>query len=58
MLLQIIAIEGKSTNIKDTNLNYALAIAYKNYCAWFVRGNERKKYLDKALSHLKQAITV
>ena len=57
MLSQIIAIKGKNTNTKDSNLSYALAIAYKNYCAWFVRGNEREKYLNKALSHLKQAIT-
>ena len=57
MLSQIIVIENKNTDKKDTNLNYALAIAYRNYCAWFVRGNERKKYLNKTLLHLKQAIT-
>lgn len=36
-------------------LEYWLGIALRNYTAWFVRGEERKPYLQKAVQHLEKA---
>lgn len=34
---------------------YWLAVAYRNYCSWFIRGDERVKYLSKAVHYFELA---
>lgn len=58
MLSIITSIEKNSIESSDTNLFYSIAIAYRNYCAWFVRGDERKKYLEKSILFLNKSISV
>ena len=45
---------------KDTTsaVEYALAIGFRNFTAWYIRGDERKTYLEKAAAHLKKAIAL
>ena len=57
MLSIITSIEKNTTESDDTNLLYSIAIAYKNYCAWFVRGEKRKDYLKKSISFLNKSIS-
>lgn len=54
----ITKIEQEYNKEDDTDLHYALAIAYRNYCAWFIRDNERKQYLEKVIKHLKKSIEI
>ncbi len=54
MLSIIQDIELKSKKFNDDELFYLLAIAYRNYTAWYLRGSEREKYLKKCLSMLKK----
>lgn len=49
--------ENKKDNM-SSELEYWLGIAWRNYTSWFVRGDERKIYLDKAINHLENAITI
>jgi hypothetical protein len=58
MLSTIEEIERKSTDIRDSNLFCWLATAYENYCAWYIRGDERKPYLEKVASNYKKAIDI
>lgn len=37
------------------NNYYWLAVAYRNYCSWFIRGDERVKYLSKAVHYFELA---
>jgi hypothetical protein len=39
-------------------IHYLLAIAYRNYSAWFIRGDQRKKYLDLMVDHLDKSILI
>lgn len=57
MLSIITDIDKKGNLLKNTSLFYSLAIAYRNYCAWFVRGDERKIYLEKCLFFLNESIS-
>jgi len=57
MLSIITSIEKNSIESNDTNLLYAIAIAYRNYCAWFVRGDKRKDYLKKSILFLNKSIS-
>lgn len=56
MLDTITKIELNSSKTSNAKLYYALAIAYRNYCAWFVRGIERKLYLEKTTNYLRLTI--
>lgn len=56
MLNIIIDIEQNNLQETNTKFYYSLAIAYRNYCAWFVRGSSRKIYLDKTIVYLKKSI--
>jgi hypothetical protein len=58
MLSIITDIETKNALLNNTTLSYSLAIAYCNYNAWFVRGEERKMYLEKCISFLYKAISI
>lgn len=50
-------IESFEKNIKswDHLLHYHIAIAYRNYTTWHVRGEQRKQFLDKMISHLENS---
>ena len=58
MLSIIKNIENNTKNLDDTELYYYIAIAYRNYSAWFVRGNDRKKILEKCIYNLNKAISI
>ncbi len=45
MLSTITEIEKTNMQLKSSELFYSIAVAYRNYCAWFVRGDNRKQYL-------------
>ena len=45
------AIRGKNV----PGIEYQIAIAVRNYTAWFIRGDERKPYLERAVAHLQKA---
>ena len=57
MLSTIQAIEN-SISTWTSSLHYHLAIAYRNYNGWYVRGDERKFYLEKVVDHFKSAISL
>lgn len=40
------------------DLEYWLGLALRNYNGWFIRGEERKVYLEKAINHLERAYTL
>jgi hypothetical protein len=58
MLSIITSIEKDSTQFQNSDLFYSIAIAYHNYCAWFVRGDEREKYLVKCVGNLNKSISL
>jgi hypothetical protein len=58
MLAIISDTEGKCNTLNNSDLSYLLAIAYRNYCALFVRGDERKKYLEKCILFLNKTISI
>jgi hypothetical protein len=55
MLSTIQDIEQQAAGSTNASLLYALAIAYRNYTAWYVRGDDRKPYLEKVLAFLEKA---
>jgi tetratricopeptide (TPR) repeat protein len=58
MLSVIQVIEGQSADSQNASLFCALAIAYRNYCAWFVRGNDRQLHLEKVVSCFERALAL
>lgn len=58
MLSTIAEIEKSSTQLKHSELFYSIAIAYRNYCSWFVRGADRKQYLEKCLFYLNESLSI
>lgn len=50
-------IESLESNINSWNhlLHYHAAIAYRNYTTWYVRGENRKQFLDKMVFHLENS---
>lgn len=58
MLSIITDVEKHSSQLKNSELFYSIAIAYRNYCAWFVRGDNRKQYLEKCVTYLNDAISI
>jgi len=56
MLSEIDEVEKLVQGGTSSRNEYRLAIAIRNYCGWYVRGDERAKYLVRALSHLRKAI--
>lgn len=41
--------------IKDARLAFWLGTAWRNYTAWYVRGDERKPFLEKATAYFRHA---
>lgn len=58
MLSVITSVENKYENSKDADLFCNIAIAYRNYTAWFVRDDEQKLYLEKAIENLRKSISI
>ncbi|KAF5414744.1 MAG: hypothetical protein C5S48_07665 [Candidatus Methanogaster sp.] len=48
-------VEKRFLDSDSYELEYRLGIALRNYTAWFVRGDERKLYLQEAVQHLEKA---
>ncbi len=55
MLKLLEKVEKQHPASKSPELEYWLGIAWRNYTAWFVRGDERKPYLEKAITHFDKA---
>ncbi len=58
MLETVQRIEDQYPASHSAELEYWLGIAWRNYTAWFVRGDERKPYLEKAIAHLERAYSL
>jgi hypothetical protein len=58
MLSTIKEIEKTCRQLQNSKLFYSIAIAYRNYCAWFVRGEDRKQYLEKCVFYLTESIAI
>jgi hypothetical protein len=58
MLSIIEKVEGQYPQNNSAELEYWLGIAWRNYTAWFVRGDDRKAYLEKAITHLERAYEI
>ena len=54
MLSEIKTIEN-SIQLWTSKLHYLLAIAYRNYTSWYIRGEKRQLMLEKIVVHLEQA---
>jgi hypothetical protein len=55
MLATIEAVEGQYPDSDSAELEYWLGIAWRNYNAWFVRGDSRRASLETAISHFERA---
>lgn len=55
MIEEINQLENHIRSGIDPNLEYLFAIAIRNYTAWFVRGDDRKRFLERTVAHLEKA---
>ena len=55
MLNTIEKVSQKHSNSDSSELNFQLGISWHNYCEWYVRGNQRLDYLQKAIHHFGKA---
>ncbi|MBT6047773.1 MAG: hypothetical protein HOI47_18720 [Candidatus Scalindua sp.] len=55
MCKAIPGIEKKFLKSNSKELNYLLGVATLLYTEWFIRGDERKQYLQRAIDHVKRA---
>jgi hypothetical protein len=53
---EIKEIENLVRDRTTSRIEYQLAIAIRNYSAWYLRGDERAPYLEKVVVHLRKAI--
>ena len=58
MLNLVKRVEKQHQDSRSAELEYWLGIVWRNYTAWFVRGDERYAYLEKAVTHLENAISL
>jgi len=58
MLNTIERIERECPDVDSAELNYWLGIAWRNFTAWYIRGEERRGYLEKAVSYLEKAYEI
>ena len=54
MLTEIKSLE-KEIEVWSAKLHYHIALAYRNYTAWYIRGENRKPFLELITSHLDDA---
>jgi hypothetical protein len=55
MLELIEAIESQLNMCGDPKLQYWLGVANTNYVSWYVRGDKRKPFLERAVTHYERA---
>lgn len=58
MLNIIEKVEKQHPDSNSAQLEYWLGVAWRNYTAWFVRGDDREEYLLKAADHLQRAYDI
>ena len=58
MLKIIDTVERQYSHSDSAKLEYWLGIAWRNYTAWFIRGDDRKPNLEKAIAHLESAYEI
>ncbi|OQA93090.1 MAG: hypothetical protein BWY24_00731 [Microgenomates group bacterium ADurb.Bin219] len=58
MLKVIGDIENEFQNSTNPRLAYWLGIAWRNFTAWHIRGDERKEYLDMAINYFDKAFSL
>jgi hypothetical protein len=51
-------IEHQVEQETTATVEYALAIAFRNYGAWYTRGDDRKPYLQRVILHLNRAVAL
>ena len=56
MLKVLSEVEQYASNLQNPKLAYWLGIAWRNFTAWHIRGDERKEYLDKAVFYFDKAL--
>lgn len=56
MLKVLSEVEQYASNLQNPKLAYWLGIAWRNFTAWHIRGDERKDYLDKAVFYFDKAL--
>lgn len=56
MLKVLGEVESSFNDIQNPNLAYWLGIAWRNFTAWHIRGDERKEYLEKAIAYFDKAL--
>jgi tetratricopeptide (TPR) repeat protein len=49
-------VESNVTESSSSMLLYWLGIAWRNYTAWHIRGDDRKPYLERATNYFRQAL--
>lgn len=55
MLRVLEEVENYANNIQNPKIAYWLGIAWRNFTAWHIRGDERKEYLKKAVDYFDKA---
>lgn len=58
MLNTIERIEREYPDVDSAEVNYWFGIAWRNFTAWFIRGEERRGYLEKAVAYLEKAYEI
>lgn len=56
MLMVLGNVENYISNLQNPKLAYWLGIAWRNFTAWHIRGDERKEYLEKAVFYFNKAL--
>ncbi len=56
MLKVLEEVEGYASNLQNPKLGYWLGIAWRNFTAWHIRGDERKEYLEKSVYYYDKAL--
>lgn len=55
MLRVLSGVESHAESLQSPKLAYWLGIAWRNFTAWHIRGDKRKKYLEKAIHYFDKA---
>ncbi len=58
MLSIIEQVESQYPRNNSAELEYWLGITWRNYTAWFIRGDDRKAHLEKTVAHLERAYEI
>lgn len=58
MLSILNKIEEQNMKNENSDICYMLSISYRNYCSWFVRGDDRRIWLNKCVELLKKSLQI